>query len=121
MTDPAAPKPAWETRLEASLCVKCRKHFVPVRNHCSRCRSRTDRIYLDNRGKLKTFTTLYVTPDGFTPPLILGICELESGLKVFGEVTDYRMKDTLAIDETVYVTEKDGKYIFRLERGAPAG
>lgn len=110
ITGPAA------TRVEASVCAKCRKYFAPVRIHCALCRGRTDRVYLDGRGKLKTFTTLYVTPDGFTPPLVLGICELEGGLRVMGEISDYRLKDSLEIDEMVSVMEKDGKYVFRLER-----
>lgn len=104
-------------RIEASFCAKCRKQFVPIRPHCCYCRGRTDRIYLEGRGKLKTFTTLYATPDGFTPPLVLGICEMDGGLKVLGEITDYRLKDTLAIGDAVTITEKDGKYMFRLERG----
>ncbi len=107
-----------DSRLEASFCGKCRKQFVPVRIHCSTCRGRTERIYLDGRGKLKTFTTLYVTPDGFTPPLVLGICELEGGLRVLGEISDYRLKDSLTIGEIVRVDEKDGKYFFILERNA---
>ena len=111
-----AGKGTTTTRLEAAVCAKCRKYFAPVRIHCALCRGRTDRVYLDGRGKLKTFTTLYVTPDGFTPPLVLGICELEGGLRVMGEISDYRLKDSLVMDETVSVMEKDGKYVFRLER-----
>lgn len=105
-------------QLEASFCGKCRKQFVPVRQHCSKCRGRTERIYLNGCGKLVTYTTLYVTPEGFTPPLVLGICELEGGLRVFGEIQDYRSKDSLEIRENVFVFEKDGKYLFQLERGA---
>ena len=122
MSDPVPSKPAWDagtlSHLEASFCGKCRRQFVPVRPHCAKCRGRTERIYLDGRGKLKTFTTLYVTPDGFTPPLILGICELDGGIKVLGEISDYRLKDSLVIDDIVRVTEKDGKYVFRLERSS---
>ena len=117
MTD-GSSKGSIDTRLEASFCVKCRKQFVPVRPHCSKCRGRTDRIYIEGRGRLKTFTTLYATREGFTPPLVLGICELDSGLRVLGEIQDYRLKDTLAIDEAVRVSEKDGKYVFHLERSA---
>ncbi|MBI4177856.1 OB-fold domain-containing protein [bacterium] len=109
-----------ETRLEASICGKCHKQYVPVRAYCSACRGRTERIYVEGRGKLKTFTTLFVTPDGFTPPLVLGICELDSGTRVLGEILDYRLKESLEIDEGVIVSEKDGKYLFRLERGLSA-
>lgn len=105
-----------ENMLEASFCGKCRKQYIPVRTYCAKCRGRTDRIYLEGRGKLKTFTILYVPPDGFTPPLVLGICELDGGLQVLGEISDYRLKDSLTIDETLRVTEKDGKYVFRLDR-----
>lgn len=116
MESPA--KDAWDTRLEASFCGKCRKQFVPVRIHCSSCRGRTERIYLEGRGKLKSFTTLYVTPDGFTPPLVLGLCELDAGLRVLGEISDYRRKDSLVIDETVLVAERDGKYFIRVDRNS---
>lgn len=118
MADPTTKPAAWESRLEGSFCGKCRKQFVPIRNHCSRCRGRTDRIYIDGRGKLKTYTTLYVTPDGFTPPLVLGICELDGGLRVLGEISDYRLKDSLTIDEPVRVAEKDGKYFIFPDRSA---
>lgn len=112
-----------ENMLEASFCAKCRTQYIPVRPYCAKCRGRTDRIYIEGRGKLKTFTTLYATPEGFTPPLVIGICELDSTpggvpLKVLGEISDYRLKDSLTIDETLRVTEKDGKYVFRLDRGA---
>lgn len=118
--DQPTPAPSGvDTRLEATLCGKCKKQFVPGRAHCSSCRGRTERIYVEGRGKLSTFTTLYVTPDGFTPPLVLGICELDGGPRVLGEILDYRLKDSLEIGETVLVSEKDGKYVFRLERGLP--
>ncbi len=107
-------------RLEGSFCGKCRKQFVPVRMHCSKCRGRTDLVYLDGCGKLITFTTLYVPPEGFMPPLVMGICEIKGGLRVFGEIHDYRLKDSLEIGEAVFVTEKDGKYFLHLERGAAA-
>lgn len=120
MPESLPPRESWDTRLEASFCAKCRKQFVPIRIHCSKCRGRTDRIFLEGKGKLKTFTVLWVTPEGFTPPLVLGICELGSGLRVLGEVSDYRQKDSLALDEPVQVTEKDQKYFIRLERAEQA-
>jgi len=106
------------SRLEASFCGKCRKQFVPVRAHCSSCRGRTERIYIEGRGKLRTFTTLFVTPDGFTPPLVIGICELDGGLRVLGEIGDYRARESLTVGEPVRVTEKEGKYYLLLERPA---
>lgn len=114
MTDIHENPDAWDCRLEASLCSKCRRQFVPPRVHCVKCRGQTERIYLHGRGKLCTFTTLYITPEGFRPPLVFGICQLEGGPRVLGSFVDTSVKDSLHIGDPVEVMEKEGKYLLRI-------
>jgi uncharacterized protein len=68
--------------LKASKC-HCGKVSVPPKNRCPQCGKIMDQTELVNRGKVLTFTTLQVAPEGYTPPLRVALVELEDGPKVF--------------------------------------
>jgi acetyl-CoA acetyltransferase len=63
-------------------------------------------------GKLKTFTTLYATPEGFRSPLTLGFVETESGEVVMACNPDYRSPKKLKMDKRVYLKTREGLYVF---------
>src|SRR4030043_1746923 len=63
-------------------------------------------------GILKTFTTLYATPEGFRSPLTLGLVETETGEVVMACNPDYRSPKKLKIDKKVYLKTREGLYVF---------
>lgn len=85
--------------LLASRCAGCGALAYPPRSDCSHCYGSTfEWVRLDGVGRLVTFTSVYVTPQHFTPdfgrtapfssyrycPAPVGIVELENGLRVMG-------------------------------------
>jgi uncharacterized OB-fold protein len=68
--------------LKASKC-HCGKASMPPKSKCPLCGKLMDSTEIVNRGKVLSFTTLFVAPEGFTPPLKVAMVELEDGPKVF--------------------------------------
>ena len=63
-------------------------------------------------GRLKTFTTLYATPEGFRSPLTLGFVEMESGEVVMACNPDYHSPKGLKMGKKVYLKTREGLYVF---------
>ena len=63
-------------------------------------------------GILKTFTTLYATPEGFRSPLTLGLVETEAGEVVMACNPDYRSPKNLKMGKKVYLKTREGLYVF---------
>jgi len=63
-------------------------------------------------GILKTFTTLYATPEGFRSPLTLGFVETEAGEVVMACNPDYRSPKKLKMEKKVYLKTREGLYVF---------
>ena len=78
-----------EKKLMAVRCNKCGSTFVPPRPLCKNCLS-TDFtwVHLENRGKLLTYTIIYVAPERFQAmaPYAYGIVEIEKGLWLPGMI-----------------------------------
>ena len=79
-------------KLIGAVC-ECGMVFLPPRERCVKCSSHTGPIEINDVGNVLTYTVLHVVPDGFDPPLILGLIQLdgvgeverESGWKVEGD------------------------------------
>jgi acetyl-CoA C-acetyltransferase len=63
-------------------------------------------------GILKTFTTLYATPEGFRSPLTLGFVETEAGEVVMACNPDYRSPKNLKMGKKVCLKTREGLYVF---------
>ncbi len=63
-------------------------------------------------GILKTFTTLYATPEGFRSPLTLGFVETEAGEVVMACNPNYRSPKELKVEKKVYLKTQEGLYVF---------
>lgn len=63
-------------------------------------------------GILKTFTTLYATPEGFRSPLTLGLVESETGEMVMACNPDYHFPEKLKMEKKVYLKTREGLYVF---------
>lgn len=83
-------------RLVGVKCRKCGAIHYPPRPVCDKCGSRElERIELPRRGKLISYTILHDPPTGYRDqaPLIVGIIELENGVRVLATLTDVDEKD----------------------------
>ncbi len=83
-------------RLVGVKCKNCGAIYYPPRPVCEKCKSRElEEVELPRRGKLISYTVLHDPPVGYRDqaPLIIGIIELENGVKVFAPLTDVDEKD----------------------------
>jgi acetyl-CoA C-acetyltransferase len=63
-------------------------------------------------GLIETFTVLYVTPDGFLPPLALALVRDRSGQLIMAQGEDV---GHLKIGRDVYLRQLDGGYVFTVK------
>ncbi len=78
-----------EKRLMAVECENCGSKFVPPRPMCTNCFSKELAwTELETRGRLVTYTVIYIAPEQFQPiaPYAYGIVEIEDGLRLPGMI-----------------------------------
>ena len=80
-----------DMEIYAYKCRKCGQIHYPYRMVCKNCHENEhnefDPVPLPGKGKLLTFTNLYNLPADFmVASLGLGIVELESGIRVTGQI-----------------------------------
>jgi uncharacterized OB-fold protein len=72
-------------------CKKCGKIHFPPRPICDVCFSKEfEWTEIPNKGKVLTYTVIYVAPTQFqaSAPYIVGIVQLDEGLKIPGMIKD---------------------------------
>jgi acetyl-CoA C-acetyltransferase len=67
---------------------------------------------IEGKGRLETFTVLYATPEGFRSPLTLSLVQARGGELVMACNPDCRNPKGLRIGQKVYLTMKEGLYLF---------
>jgi uncharacterized OB-fold protein len=61
-------------------CRACGGYTVPPRKVCSECHSEdAEEVELSRNGQVRSFTVIYTPAEGFTPPYIVGLIELDEG------------------------------------------
>ena len=78
-----------EKRLMAIECKKCGSVFIPPRPMCTNCFSKELAwTQPDTKGRLITYTVIYIAPEQFQPiaPYAYGIVELGNGLRLPGMI-----------------------------------
>jgi len=78
-----------EKKLMTAQCRECGAMFLPPRPVCTSCLSKDLMwVQLGTRGKLVTYTVIYVAPPQFQhlAPYAYGIIELENGLRLSGMI-----------------------------------
>jgi uncharacterized OB-fold protein len=92
--------------LAATFCVACDEFGFPPRTRCPRCSGATEWRRLSGRGSVYSFTQ-QTRALRFVAPEVIGIAELEEGVRVFGVFE--APFETLAIGAPVEVRpRKDG-------------
>lgn len=67
---------------------------------------------LGDSGTLKTYTTLYATPEGFSPPHTLALIGFEGGKMVLARYPKYLDKGQFKIGQKVVVKERGNSVLF---------
>lgn len=91
--------------LEASRCTSCAKHIIPMRKRCPCCGGSMDPVHVDGRGRILSWTTVNVTPEGILSPRTVALVGLECGAAVLCLVGDSR---PLEMDMQVQVVFGEG-------------
>lgn len=76
-------------KLMGGKCRKCGKVYVPPRPLCTECFSKElEWVSLPLKGKLSTYTVIHIAPTQFQgmAPYVVGIVELENGVKMPGMI-----------------------------------
>jgi uncharacterized OB-fold protein len=69
-------------RIQASKCLNCENVIIPPRDLCPYCgpgSSKMAQIEVSNTGQVLTFTSLEMPPEGFDPPVVLALVQLDDG------------------------------------------
>jgi len=99
-----------EGKLLGLKCNDCGAYTAPPRKVCAECGSENmDVVTLSGKGTIQTFTTIYVAPEGFTPPFVVAMAELDEGPWLMGDVEgiDPEKADMELIGKRVTVGYKD--------------
>lgn len=78
-------------RLEAAKCTSCGKTLYPPRVICPSCRGQEfETVTLPREGKLVTYTVIHVPPTRFEgqAPMVIGLVEVEGGVRTMVQVAD---------------------------------
>jgi len=68
--------------ISSSKCNMCKRVIVPPRETCPYCGKSSgmmELLELPSRGKIRSYTTLQMPPEGFQSPLSMALVELEHG------------------------------------------
>jgi uncharacterized OB-fold protein len=79
-----------KNQLWTTKCAKCTREYFPPRADCSKCgNNQLDWVQINGTGKLVTFTEVFFAPPSFQPdtPYLLGLIELENGLRAFAPIS----------------------------------
>ena len=79
--------------LVGAYCDNCKKHFFPIREHCSSCLGDTGQVKLGSRGKIYSFTVVRTKPPfGLPRPYGVAYIDLEAiPLRVFGLLDPHQL------------------------------
>jgi uncharacterized OB-fold protein len=79
-----------KNQIMGTQCKKCETLYFPPRADCPKCRvSEIAWVPIEGKGKLVTFTEVFFAPPAFqeATPYLLGLAELDDGLRVFAPIS----------------------------------
>ncbi len=76
--------------LIGGFCSNCNKTFFPFKKTCASCGNEVKEVFLPTKGTVITYTKIFTAPTGFEEqtPYVIGIIELENGVKVCAQIVD---------------------------------
>lgn len=77
--------------LIASKCVKCGQVFFPKKSLCLNCMGADLKVInLSPRGKLYSFSTVYMSSEHFRAPYTVGWIDLPEGIRIFSQIRGWQ-------------------------------
>ena len=107
--------------IAATRCKKCATMYFPPRTDCMKCRSSSvDWVPINGKGRLVTFTEVHFAPPVFQPatPYLLGVAEMDNGLRVFAPINGQVDRKELKPDLRVVLKPKQAgeRVFYQLEK-----
>ena len=103
--------------IEASYCARCERAVVPPRSICPYCGIKGDAVThktLKGEGSVLSYTSLHSPPEGFEPPLLMALIQLEDEAVVLA-LTEDGFSDVTEIGSTVSIsTDEEGRFRYKL-------
>jgi len=108
-------------RLEGSKCKKCGRIFYPPKPSCPYCSCReTEIVELPKRGRVISWTIEHIVSEGYREyaPIIIGLIELENGVKVIAPIVDvndnevYEGMEVEAVLRKIYEDGDEGIIVY---------
>ena len=83
--------------LNISVCDECGEVLAPPRLRCPDCRKEMTVYDVSGVGLVVTHTTIHVVPDGFDPPIMIGLVKLDAGGQVLGRA-DFALETGMRVN-----------------------
>ncbi len=94
-------------QLEGQTCSACGAVHFPARSSCSVCRGRElERRALSGRGTVYSYSEAAQAPEGFAPPYLMALVELEEGPVVAAQLADVEPEEIEIGMEVEMVTRR---------------
>ena len=82
--------------LNISVCEECGEVLAPPRLRCPECRNEMKVFEASGLGMVVTHTTIHVVPEGFEPPIMVGLVKLDAGGKVLARA-DFQLETGMRV------------------------
>ena len=83
--------------LNISVCEECGEVLAPPRLRCPECRKEMKVFEASGLGSVVTHTTVHVVPEGFDPPIMVGLVKLDAGGQVLARA-DFPLETGMRVD-----------------------
>ncbi len=83
--------------LNISVCEACGEVLAPPRLRCPECRKEMKVFEASGLGSVVTHTTVHVVPEGFDPPIMVGLVKLDAGGQVLARA-DFPLEMGMRVD-----------------------
>lgn len=83
--------------LAISVCDSCGEVLAPPRLRCPECRKEMRALEASGLGSVVTHTTVHVVPEGFEPPITVGLVKLDAGGQVLARA-EFPLETGMRVD-----------------------
>jgi uncharacterized OB-fold protein len=83
--------------LNISVCEECGEVLAPPRQRCPECRKEMKVFKASGHGMVVTHTTVHVVPEGFDPPIMVGLVKLDAGGQVLARA-DFQLESGMRVN-----------------------
>ncbi len=83
--------------LTIAVCESCGEVLAPPRLRCPECRKDMRTLEASGLGSVVTHTAIHVVPEGFEPPIMVGLVKLDAGGQVLAR-GDFPLETGMRVD-----------------------